>query len=182
MQLKVTGLYHFEVVVFNKNDFDEEPYVSYFMFNEDEVDLTGKLIVQSFVMMLFILFVYYPFKIFIDDFGVSLISGELMSESEMTSLASFQGENDGQPTNDGYHFNQDLMHDEKMLRDIIQNDYDTTKRNSLHNDYHDGSRRRTTTQRGAGSMFGGGGKNRRSTVRNSRRTTRSSVFRGMSVF
>ena len=134
MQLKAAGLYHFEVILFNKNDFEEEPYTAYFMFNEEQLNLTTSLMVQGFVMMVFILAVYWPFKTFIDEFGISLVSGG-ESETSLFSAKSHEG--------DGYGHSS--YADEKALRDVINSDYETTKRMSIKNEQHDGARRRTST-------------------------------------
>merc|ERR1712071_87469 len=166
---KAAGLYHFEVIVFNKNDFEEEPYIAYFMFNEEQLNLTTSLIVQGFVMMVFILAVYWPFKTFIDDFGISLVSGG-ERETSLFSAMSHEG--------DGYGHNN--YADEKALRDVIKSDYENTERSSIKNEHHDGARRRTST------LFGNKARNtrtsqagRKSSVagRASRRQTRTnSIF------
>ena len=90
---------------------------------------------------------------------------------------------------DGYHVNNPGSN-EKMLKDVIQQEYDWTKRNSMTTETHDAGRRRTTrrlsshfagrnsrmSRSGRGSILNGRTSMQRKNSIKGPRSTRHSVF------
>ena len=112
-------------------------------------------------MMVFILAVYFRlFKTFIYEFGISLVSG---GESETSLFSAMSHEGDG--------YGHRSYADEKPLRDVINSDYETTKRMSLKNEHRDGARRRTST------VFGNKARNTRTSQAGRKNSTAGRAIR-----